>query len=80
MSVRKPRIAAVQPVQTPAPSASNQPRGLNRKRAAEYLGIAGWALRVLIWNGELKPIRVGRRDVFDRLDLDTWFDKRKKAA
>jgi hypothetical protein len=68
------------PAQAPAPSVSNQPRGFNRKRAAEYLGIAGWALRVLIWKGELKPIRVGRRDVFDRLDLDAWFDKKKKAA
>jgi excisionase family DNA binding protein len=74
------KAVPVAPVQTPAPPVSNQSRGFNRKRAAEYLGIAGWALRVLIWNGELKPIRVGRRDVFDRPDLDAWFDKRKKAA
>jgi hypothetical protein len=78
MALRK--IASVVPPQTPATLASNQPRGLNRKRAAEYLGIAGWALRVLIWNGELKPLRIGRRDVFDRFDLDAWFDKKKKVA
>jgi excisionase family DNA binding protein len=78
MASRKSAIAS--PAQAPVPSASIQSRGFNRKRAAEYLGIAGWALRVLIWNGELKPIRVGRRDVFDRSDLDAWFDKKKKAA
>ena len=60
--------------------ATPQPRGLSRTKAAEYLGIAGWALRVLIWNGELKPICVGRRDIFDRLDLDEWFEKRKAAG
>jgi excisionase family DNA binding protein len=55
------------------------PRLLSKKDAAIYLGCTFWAIRDLVWAGELKAIRIGKRDCIDRVDLDAWIEKCKKA-
>jgi hypothetical protein len=56
------------------------PRLLSLKSAATYLGCAFWAVRELCWARELKPIRIGKRDCIDIVDLDAWIERKKKAA
>ena len=48
-------------------------RGLTRQQAAQYLGIGTTLLTEI---GPL-PIKIGRRCVYDRLDLDRWLDEYK---
>jgi excisionase family DNA binding protein len=68
------------PIFDTAPIASVTPRLLSKKDAAIYLGCTFWAIRDLVWVGELKAIRIGKRDCIDRVDLDAWIEKRKKAG
>jgi excisionase family DNA binding protein len=57
------------------------PRLLNIKQAAQYLGVAVWQLRHLEWGGELPSVRnLGKRILFDRVDLDRLVDQRKAGA
>jgi hypothetical protein len=55
-----------------------KPRLLDRKATAVYLGCAFWAVRRLIYLGELHPIKVGGKEVMDIVDLDAWIEKKKK--
>ena len=48
-------------------------RGLTRHQAAQYLGIG---VTLLTEIGPL-PVKIGRRCVYDRLDLDRWLDEYK---
>ncbi len=48
-------------------------RGLTRQQAAQYLGIG---VTLLTEIGPL-PIKIGRRCVYDRLDLDRWLEDYK---
>lgn len=77
MSSRNKSVATLPA--TPAASVF-QPRGMNQKEAARYLGCKYWAIRELCWKGELKPVRIGKVDILDRYDLDTWFEKKKQQA
>lgn len=45
--------------------------------AANYLSSTTWAIRSLIWNGELAYVRLGRRHLVDRADLDALVDREK---
>ena len=45
--------------------------------AAEYLGRSVWAVRELVWAGQLPSVRVGRRVHLDIHDLDQWIEKNK---
>jgi excisionase family DNA binding protein len=47
-----------------------QPRLLDLRAAAVYLGISSWTLRDLIWGGELASVRLGRKIFVTRADLD----------
>jgi hypothetical protein len=49
------------------------PRCLNKHQAATYLGIGTTLLLEL----NLPSIKLGRRRVYDRLDLDAWLDEYK---
>ena len=49
------------------------PRCLSREQAAHYLGIG----RTLLKRIGPPPIRLGRRLVYDRVDLDCWLDDYK---
>ena len=55
-------------------------RTLSLKAAAEYLSISHWTLRKLIWNGEIPSIRVGRKILIDKKDLNAWVDWNKTTV
>lgn len=45
--------------------------------AASYLSATTWAIRCLIWEGALPYVRLGRRHLVDRADLDALVDRHK---
>jgi hypothetical protein len=53
-----------------------EPRCLSREQAARYLGIG----RTLLARIGPPPIRLGRRLVYDRVDLDRWLDETKSRG
>jgi len=53
-----------------------EPRCLSREQAARYLGIG----RTLLSRIGPAPIRLGRRLVYDRVDLDRWLDETKSRG
>jgi excisionase family DNA binding protein len=53
------------------------PRLLPVKQAAEYLGCTVWAVRSLIWNREIPFLRLGKRLLLDKADLDRLIEARK---
>lgn len=53
------------------------PRLLSQQEAAAYLGISYWTLRDLTFRGEVPHVKIGRRILVDRLDLDTYLDRVK---
>jgi len=53
------------------------PRLLSQQEAAAYLGISYWTLRDLTFRGEVPYVKIGRRILVDRLDLDTYLDRAK---
>ena len=59
-----------------------QPRILNARQSAAYLGCSLWCLRSLVWRGELRPIKIGdsRRLLLAKEDLDRYIDAQKRAA
>jgi excisionase family DNA binding protein len=48
--------------------------------AAAYLSWAVWAVRVLLWKKEIPFIRLGKRFLIDRADLDDFVERRKESA
>jgi len=48
-------------------------RCLSREQAAAYLGIGVTLLAGL----PVRPVRLGRRLLYDRVDLDAWLDEHK---
>jgi len=57
-----------------------QPRLLTIKQAAAYLASTEWYVRTLVWERKVTFLRMGKRIVFDRADLDRYVDEMKKAA
>jgi excisionase family DNA binding protein len=53
------------------------PRLLSQQEAAVYLGISYWTLRDLTFRGEVPHVKIGRRILVDRLDLDAYLDRAK---
>ena len=53
------------------------PRLLSQHEAAAYLGISYWTLRDLTFRGEVPHVKIGRRILVDRLDLDAYLDRAK---
>ena len=53
------------------------PRLLSQHEAAAYLGISYWTLRDLTFRGEVLHVKIGRRILVDRLDLDAYLDRVK---
>lgn len=47
------------------------------KEAGKYLGRSSWAIRHLIWSGELPQVRQGRRVFVDILDLEHFVERFK---
>lgn len=59
------------------PSGLIEPRLLSQQEAAGYLGISYWTLRDLVFRRELPFVKIGRRILIDRLDLDAYLDRSK---
>jgi predicted DNA-binding transcriptional regulator AlpA len=53
-----------------------QPRCLSLEQAARYLGIGSTLLKRI----GPPPVRLGRRLVYDRVDLDRWLDETKSRG
>jgi hypothetical protein len=59
----------------PTPATGVSPRFLNYEQAAAHLGTTVWQIRTRKWSGDLRAIRVGKRDLFAIEDLDQLADK-----
>lgn len=53
------------------------PRLLSQREAAIYLGISYWTLRDLTFRGEIPHVKIRRRILVDRLDLEAYLDRMK---
>ncbi len=53
-------------------------RLLSVEDASAYLGISRWTMRGLGWNGEIPQVKIGRRVLFDREDLDAFVERSKR--
>lgn len=55
-------------------SLSYPPRGFSREEAARYIGVGATTFDVLVQDGRMpKPMRLGKRVIWDRLKLDAAF-------
>jgi excisionase family DNA binding protein len=46
--------------------------------AATYLSVSRYAIRDAVWQGILPYVRMGKRFIFDRHDLDRWAESKKR--
>jgi excisionase family DNA binding protein len=66
---------------TARPYPFTAPRGLSRANAAAYVGVSTSKFDDLVSAGIMpKPIRIGRRLLFDRQELDECFDLLHEGA
>lgn len=63
-----------------SPAPTLVPRLLRIAEAAHYIGGTVWAVRQLIWNKQIPYVRVGKRIVVDRGDLDKWIDRQRAQS
>jgi excisionase family DNA binding protein len=56
---------------------SLSPRGLRVRDAAAYLGVTVFFIRDAVWKNELPAMKLGRRLIIAREDLDRFFDQQK---
>jgi excisionase family DNA binding protein len=54
-----------------------QPRLLDIPGAARYLGVRVYTIRDKIWSGQLPYLRLGKKFMLDRADLDAFVERRK---
>jgi excisionase family DNA binding protein len=59
------------------PHSTNEQRLLSQQDAAAYLGISYWTVRDLVFRRELPFVKIGRRILVDRVDLDAYLDRSK---
>ncbi len=63
------------------PVVSNpEPRLLNVRSAAAYLGATVWFVRSLVWSRSIPYLVLGKRILFDKKDLDEYIDRQKEAV
>jgi len=55
------------------------PRLLRISDAAKYMGCSVWFVRTLIWSRQVPHLKLGRRYLFDRSDLDRFIDLQKNV-
>jgi excisionase family DNA binding protein len=63
----------------PEPS-TGEPRLLTVKQAAAYLACSIFAIRSFGWSGTIPSLKIGRKVLFDRHDLDRYVDLSKAGA
>lgn len=64
----------------PAPAGTNPPLLLDARSAAAALSISPRKLWELTSIGEVPCIRIGRRVLYDPVDLREWIQRRKGAS
>jgi len=57
-----------------------EPRLLSVEDAGAYLAISPWTVRDLIGRGELNSVRIGRRVLLRREDLDRFIEIQTRQA
>lgn len=55
-------------------------RYLRIKEAAAYLGATEWFIYTLTWKRAIPFAKIGKRLVFDRVDLDTYIQNAKAGV
>jgi excisionase family DNA binding protein len=55
----------------------SSPRLLTIPSAAAYLSCSIWSIRNLIWKRAIPYIKIGKRFLLDRVDLDSYVEKNK---
>ena len=61
------------------PTIESERRLLSEADAAHYLGISYWTIRNLRFLGELPSVKIKRRILLDKLDLDAYIARAKKG-
>jgi excisionase family DNA binding protein len=56
------------------------PRLLDVKQAAGYLSCSVWFARGIAWSNACKHVKLGKKILFDKSDLDAYIDRMKEAA
>ena len=56
------------------------PRGLRVKEAAAYIGTTVFFVRDAVWKNELPAMKLGRRLIIAREDLDRFLDEQKRRC
>ena len=54
-----------------------RPRLLTVKDAAAYLSCTIWCVRSLIWSRKIPYLKLGKRFLIDRADLDKFIEREK---
>lgn len=54
-----------------------EPRLLSQQAAAAYLGISYWTIRDLVFRRDIPFVKIGRRILVDRVDLDAYLNRSK---
>lgn len=54
-----------------------EPRMLDVKATSQYLGVTTWFVRSLYWNRAVPALKLGKRILFDKADLDRYIDVQK---
>lgn len=62
------------------PETATAPRLLSRVEAMSYIGLCSTSLWQLEKAGEIPSVRLGKRVLFDRADLDAFIDRKKTRA
>jgi excisionase family DNA binding protein len=57
-----------------------EPRLFDLTAAARYLGTTVWRMRTLVWDKKLVHIRLGKKIMLDRADLDAFVEAQKRVA
>jgi len=57
-----------------------QPRLLDVRAAAAYLGSTVWFVRTIAWEKKVKAVKFGNRLLFPREELDSFVDRAKAGA
>jgi excisionase family DNA binding protein len=56
---------------------ADRPRLLTVKDAAAYLSCTVWCIRSLIWSRKIPYLKLGKRFLIDRADLDSFVEQEK---
>lgn len=80
MPCDRPASKQSNPASGPASTVQVVPRLLTIKQAAAYLSCAVWQMRTLLWSKEIAHIKLGKKFLIDRDDLDRFVDRRLREC